>query len=455
MRHTMGWLVTITMFVACPLPAARAVAEEVVVGAGESVQAAVDKAPEGATIQLAPGTFPESVTIAKPLTLQGSGWEKTTLGPGKPMPLTQKQKDEFFAALDAASNKQERARIAVAFATGQSMPTVTVKNTKGVVLRGIKFRGPPTGDAEGGLTTESLITFDNAAGVIRECAVIGPFMNGVSVLAGSDVRIENSLVAAIWGTGVAAGKQTKLHVSDSDIRNCYHRCVVLATDDATIERCRISGSAWHGVRYDGCSPKILFNHIFANARSGIYASGRTSATVRGNVFWRNEMDAMSCWFDNSDNVEGNTIVGNLREGIIVLGQSKTNLVRNVFVDNPVGVACSKIASRGERSAESPIGDPKVERNFFFKNARPMQASEIEKPLPPGNESIDPKVSGAADSFKLAVDSPARKANAGAADPIALASPFAIQPEEKSMVPDSETREFSKWKKVGAVETRTQ
>ncbi len=447
MRHETRWLVATTVFFACALPGARTAAEEIAVGAGESVQAAVDKAPEGATISLAVGAFPEGVTIAKPLTLQGAGWEKTTLGPDKRVPLTQTQKDEFSAALEAASNPQERAKIAIALGTGQSTPTVTVRNTKGVVLRGIRFRGPPTGDAEGGITAEALVTFDNAAGAIRECAVIGPFMNGVAVLAGSDVEIESSLVAALWGTGVAAGRRTKLHMSDSDVRNCYHRCLTLGTDDATIERCRIGGSAWHGVRYDDCSPKILSNHIFANARSGIYASGRTAATVRGNVFWRNEMNAMSCWFDNGDNVEANTIVGNLRDGISVLGGSKTNLVRNVFVDNPVGVACRKVAARGRPPTESPSGDPKVERNFFYNNPKQMQDGEAAKPLPPGNESSDPKLSGAADSFKLAADSPARKANAGAADPIAFVSPFALQPEEMSMIPESETREFSKWKKV--------
>ena len=456
------------MAFACSLPGARASAVEIAVDVGDSVQAAIDKAPEGATIILPPGAFPECITITKPLTLQGAGWENTTLGPDKLMPLTherkdeliaalgpgmtQKQKEEFSALLDIASDQQHRStntQFAMAVA---ATPTLTVKNTMRVVLRGIKFRGPPIGGPGGGMI-KSLVTIDNAAGVIQECAVLGPFMNAVTVQAGSELKIENSLVAAMWFTGVDVGPRAKLHMRDSDVRNCHYCGVTLATDDVTIERCRISGSAWHGVRYDGCSPKILSNHIFANARCGIYASGRTSATVRGNVFWRNEMCAMSCWFDNVDNVEGNTIVGNLREGIVVLGKSKTNLVRNVFVDNPVGVACRKIASREERSAESPSGDPKVEKSFFFKNLRPMQDGEAERPLPPGNESVDPKVSDAANSFKLAADSPARKANAGAADPIPFASRFAIQPEEKLMIPDSETRESSKWKKVADVETR--
>jgi parallel beta-helix repeat protein len=161
------------------------------------------------------------------------------------------------------------------------------------------------------------------------------------------------------------------------------------------------------------------------------------------------MDAMSCWFNNADNVEGNTIIGNLREGIIVLGESRTNLVRNVFVDNPIGVACSRIASSGQ-AAESPSGAPKIAGNFFFRNPTEVQASDgTAKPLPPDNRIADPKVSDAQNNFRLAADSPARQANAGAADPIALASPFAIQAGEISMIPDSDSRDFSLWKKATA------
>ncbi len=431
--------------------ASAAAPADIVVAAGQSVQEAIDKAPEGATITLAAGAFKENITITKSLTLQGAGWQETTIGPDSTVPLTQQKKDEFFAALEATSDRQERAKIAVAFANRQPAPALTVKNAKGVVLRGIRFRGPATGDSPGVLSSESLVSFVNATGSMRECAIVGPYMNGVTILDGSDVQLENSLVAALWGTGVAAGPGTKLRICDSDVRNCYHRCVTLVTDQATIERSRISGSAWHGIRYDNCSPRILNNHIFGNARSGIYASGRTSATVVGNVFWRNEMDAISCWFNNADTIEHNTIIGNLREGIAVVGGSKPTLSRNIFARNPIAVTCSKVASTGQPSAEAPSGVPRILANFFFENPRQVQDGEVGKPLPPGNQSSDPKVAGASDNFRLAADSPARLANAGAADPIAFASPFPIQPEETSIIPDLDTRDYSKWKKSAAPE----
>jgi hypothetical protein len=451
MRQTALWFSAIVAAVFHAIAPMDATAADIAVGAGQSVQTAIDAAPEGATITLAAGTFPERLTITKSLTLQGAGWEKTTIGPDRTMSLTQREKDEFFAALEAASDPQERARIAVAFANRPAPPPLSVKKAKGVVLRGIKFRGPRMAGPPEGFTTESLILFDNATGSISECAVVGPFMNGITLLAGSELTVEKSLVAAVWGVGVIARAQSRLQMTDSDVRNCYYSCARLATDEVTIERCRISGAAWHGVRYDNCSPRILSNHIFGNARSGIYASGRTAATVRGNVFWRNEMDAMSCWFDNADTVEGNTILGNLREGIAAIGGARPNLVRNVFLDNPIAVTCSKAASSGRQPAESPLGDPMIAENFFFKNPNLVQEGQGAKPLPPGNRTADPEVGDAGNNFRLAADSPARAANAGAADPIALASPFAIQPEETAIVPDSETRDYSRWKKVAAAQ----
>jgi len=88
---------------------------DIVVAAGQSVQEAIDKAPEGATIRLTAGAFKESITITKSLTLQGVGYEKTTIGPDSTALLTQQKKDDFFAALEATSEPEERARIAVAF----------------------------------------------------------------------------------------------------------------------------------------------------------------------------------------------------------------------------------------------------------------------------------------------------------------------------------------------------
>lgn len=56
----------------------RAQAANVVdVGTGETIQAAVDRAPAGATVRVPPGTYNETVVIEKPLSLIGSGYLQT------------------------------------------------------------------------------------------------------------------------------------------------------------------------------------------------------------------------------------------------------------------------------------------------------------------------------------------------------------------------------------------
>src|SRR4051812_35354759 len=44
-----------------------------------SIQSAIDAAPDGATVRVAAGTYAERITIRKPLTLEGAGWEQTTI----------------------------------------------------------------------------------------------------------------------------------------------------------------------------------------------------------------------------------------------------------------------------------------------------------------------------------------------------------------------------------------
>ncbi len=48
-------------------------------------------------------------------------------------------------------------------------------------------------------------------------------------------------------------------------------------------RCRRRGRSvkWRRIRYDNCSPEIRGGLIFLNARSGIYASGKTKQALTG------------------------------------------------------------------------------------------------------------------------------------------------------------------------------
>ena len=417
-----GFLVVLCLSVI--VRAADAPPPKVQVEAGESIQNAIDAAADGSIITIAQGTYRERLTVGKPITLRGAGWDKTIIKPEKAGGFTVEEKDEFFRKLEATTDPRERMKLATEIAGPRLQPpTITVKSTDGVTIEKLKVSGPATASDGNAIAPDTLVMLDGATQTkIRDCAVLGPYGNGITVTNGSSAEISGTLVAAMWGSGIQIAKATTVTLSDSDIRNCYHRGVTISSDKATVKNCRISGSAWHGIRYDHCSPSIIDNHIFANARSGIYASGNTAATVRGNIFTKNEMDGISCWFNNVDNIEANIFADNLREGLAVLGDSKPTLSKNIIARNPIGIMMGGIRGRDDKLVGSP--QPKLLDNTFWKNEQDIKLADKTQPLPQGNKSADPKL----DEAKLTPT-----------------SAWEITPEEKAIIPHSETRDYSKWK----------
>ena len=425
--------------------------DEILVTTGESIQAAIDRAPDGGTVRLGEGTWEERIVIAKPVTLVGSGWQKTRISVQELG--SARMSDALLGQLrDGATTGEERRKIAEEWVSRVARPAVWVRNCSDVILRDLRVQGRSDRGPDGTIGSETLVYFQRAAGTMSGCAVVGPYGQGVQVADASDVEITGCLVAAVWGTGVAAsGKDpsrdagpSRLRLLGSEIRNCHHRCVELGTTDARIERCRISGSAWHGIRYDESGPTIVDNAIFGNARSGIYASGRTSAIVRGNLFWKNEMDGVSCWFESADTIEGNTFVGNLREGLMVVEGGRPTVSRNVFAANPVAIDCSVT-----RDKNRP-GDPRIGENVFWENPTILSRLNEAQPPPASSLIVDPRFRDADKlDFAPAAGSPARSAGMGALDPVAPTAAWPIQDEERAIVPVTDTRDSRQWRAAGA------
>jgi hypothetical protein len=159
------------------------------------------------------------------------------------------------------------------------------------------------------------------------------------------------------------------------------------------------------------------------------------------------MAGIGCWFENADAIEGNTFTGNLRSGLEVIGGGKPAISRNIFVNNPVAIACGGVASRDGKP--SPIGDPVLTNNLFHENPVAVQRDEKEA-APEGSISADPKFRDPnKQDFALGADSPARQANVGVAEPLAPAGPWPLLEEEKAIIPTDDTREFSYWTAPGA------
>src|SRR5581483_48572 len=91
-------------------------AADIHVAAGESIQKAVDAAAEGETISIDAGVFQERLSITKPVTLQGAGWEKTILKPADAVSShTDAEKIAFADQVSAATDDRNLMRLIVAF----------------------------------------------------------------------------------------------------------------------------------------------------------------------------------------------------------------------------------------------------------------------------------------------------------------------------------------------------
>lgn len=423
-------------------------------GEYKTIQAAIDAAPEGAVVRVGPGAWAEGVVIKKGITLEGAGWDRTTLTAAVPAEAQEAAKDLAREVEKGISVGEWKARVEALAQKYQVPSVIRVEGARGVVLRGMKVAGVPAGNPDGRVSPGvSLVAFDRSAGRVEDCVVAGSSGNGINISGGSDVEVRRTLVAGVWSTGIQIGSRdggpARAVVADSDVRNCYHRCIVIGPGtDVTVEGCRIWGTAWHGIRYDDASPTIRHNRFFNSARFGIYASGRTHATVTGNLFHNCEMEGMSCWFANEDVIEGNTFVSNQRGGLTVLGASKPAVTRNLFVGQPVAISCSYIS--GDRSA---MGAPVLDGNWFWKNDADMTKSGEKEPvkadLGPETKSRVEEVrfaDAAKGDFSLAADSATRAAKVGAADPVGEASPFPTQGEEKAIMPEGTSWDYQKWKK---------
>ncbi|MDF1813947.1 MAG: M56 family metallopeptidase [Verrucomicrobiales bacterium] len=358
-------LATGLLFAALFLPQLAAQNEEtILVAPGEDLQAAIDDAKNGSVIQLEEGLYPGRIEISKPLTIRGVAWNKTSILP----PL----EDD-----------------------GLYLQTVKIQIANGVVLENVRISPHENPANSGGrLYRDYAVSLtDGATAKFQSCAVVGPGSSGVLVEKGAELEMEKSLVVAFHGTGIAVwgkmdeDKPGRLLLKDSVVRNCNHRGITLGSgcDTSVIERNWISGSAWHGIRYDSASPRIERNVIFNHVRSGIYASGRTAATVTRNLFARNEMSGISCWYSNQDKIVGNIFVENKREALGVLGASKPVVQDNWFIDEEIGVRYGGIQGSGEFTESA--GPPVMKGNLLVNVEKSLFSVE-EEPLPDGNEIVD-------------------------------------------------------------------
>jgi hypothetical protein len=135
----------------------------------------------------------------------------------------------------------------------------------------------------------------------------------------------------------------------------------------------------------------------------------------------------------------------------IAGAAEPVIERNIFLDHPVTICIGKIADQSPFAA--PTGTVNVRQNIFWSDQKSvvrrvvgpdneMEMQIIDLPAEDGNQRVDPGWRKDADALPPQADSPTRK---GALHPLSWSGPWPLQPEERAIIPDSNTRDSRSWK----------
>ncbi|MFZ2654753.1 MAG: right-handed parallel beta-helix repeat-containing protein [Victivallales bacterium] len=420
----------------------------------KSIQLAVDNAKPGSLILIKPGVFKENIIIDKSLRIKGSGTDKTIIMANPELYLSAEAIKDISEKIKSVEPPEKREAAGLEMMAKFFKPMVLVKNASKIEISGLKMMAPVL-DGKLASAQPYIIQITNASVLLIDCSVTGA-KDGVLIEDKSDVTIKNSLFAGLHRAGITIGKcerdECNVNILDSDIRNCYYAGIIIrqGSQKVLISNSRISGSAWHGIRYDDSSPEIRDNLIFANARSGIYASGKTNGIIEGNVFYKNEMCGIAFYGKNRDMISGNVLASNLREGVLITDSScQPEFKNNIFYDNPISISLWKM-----KTAETNLH---FENNIFWGNRNIAVLQHKEESgkvisediaLPKDSQSLilDPDFKDVPGrDFSPSPESPARIKSTGVTGHIKFDSPWKLTPEEINIIPESDTRDSTKWK----------
>ena len=436
----------------------------------DSLQAAIDAASAGSTIDLRAGRIDERVRVTKSLTLIGAGTDSTILGPTAEAQLELSNRFEEHAlrvdaimrtaeesqprrepTADEAKELREQYENCTLVWTNLSTPIVSIEGKSEVTLRSLRVTMPLTPRKSSGLRDATAIKLHDASLSLRDVAIIGCMYDGIVVSGNARLDVRDCLITACWGPAVSAShpNTASVHLQNSDFRNNYHYNISLGVDTCVIEDCRISGTPWSGISTSARIARIERNVIFHNNRA-IYSVG-DNAIVRHNLFYDNGVGA-SCWEIEKPTYESNIFYKNKLGGIFVAGPAEPIVQKNAFVDCPQGINYRPIntVQRNFPYAERYH----VEQNLFWQIESPLSVTKSVEPnaqaesaeLPKTNQLVDPEIKFVDGTLKLGNAQRSRELGIEALNGMTLSSRWPITPEETAIIPDAGQLDSNLWKK---------
>ncbi len=350
-----------------------------------TIQAAVNAANPGDTIRVCPGTYPEQVTITKPLIVRGDNLVTVTSPSGGVVANTSSTFGDFPTAA-----------------------IILVENTERVTIENITVDG--AGNGIGDCATDIIgIYYRNASGTINFAAV-------KNIKAGDDDSLLGCQSGQAVSVQTSAGRTSSLTVQNSSIHD-YAKTGILANEPGTSLTAKnnfvmgigpTDDIAQNGIQVAfGATGTVdsnnIINHIYSlctdastdcfSSSGIIVASDRSDSAavtrnlrIQNNTVGKNQVGIFitdgdrnqvlsNRVFDNdvydginvagnNNNVQRNSVFNSDRSAIFVLGNN--NIVsRNIINEAPVGVLNG-----------SPSGNNSISSNQFF-NVRTTTTNAVQ------------------------------------------------------------------------------
>lgn len=273
-------------------------------GSFETIQGAIDEAPEGTVVQVCAGTYNEAIVVEKAVTVAGADPSTTFLVP---------------PAIDHAITLRGSGGAVQSFTVQAQRDGAFVDGASGAALRTITFFQPGNWGIEASDPTDL---------VIEGCAVNGGVYGGISISSGT-ASVTGSTVSGATGTGIYASNTAEVTITGSTIDGTLR-----ASEDET---------DGYGIRADGATIHSTSNTI---SNSGWCAAGSFEGTldIDGDTYTGGLCGVYSPWQDTTGatlEARNLSIQGATEQGIFWYSNLPVALDA-VTISIEAGASCSQL-----------------------------------------------------------------------------------------------------------------
>lgn len=301
-----------------------------------SIQEAIDAAEPGATIEVYPGEYSESVRLYKDVSLTGvsSGQDITIIGQSS-YALHVRADNANVSNLTIRQLEGPNSIFAVLIDSGDSvLDGLDIRSTSGAAVAIRSGANPTLQNSEIHSGTQTgIFVFDGGKGVIRNNRVHGHELANIEIRdANSTPVIQNNEIFQSQYSGIYIHNGAGGEIRSNDIRNNRMAGVYLTrSDNVLVSDNAIFDNEEEGVVFtESAQGELRANRIYRNERAGVSVSNQAAPTVVNNEIYQGNASGIFVYDNASGTFRDNTIYEHRLSNVVV-----TTMANPTFRNNQI------------------------------------------------------------------------------------------------------------------------